>query len=212
VADERMPQAFFEKTDIYLEAYKKKFIHAKKAGNVDEYATDPIPMPVYELLLKWSIETSNVFAWFGTISQWNFMARSASIDPLAFHHFNLGVDSIIGKYDDSKADKIGERLHLCQPLELVYVLVDWDGDLLFCVCSGFGTTRAAMFTTWGQGWHSGGEILRADAWHCWQPRRGNHGSHAPGPFKSIWFSLRHINACRFGNCSKPFSTVHCSSR
>jgi hypothetical protein len=38
------------------------------------------------------------------------MARSASIDPLVFHHFTLGVDSIIGKYDDLKVDKIGERL------------------------------------------------------------------------------------------------------
>jgi hypothetical protein len=110
VADERMPQTFYEKTDIYLMAYKKKFIFEKKNGNVDEYATDPIPMPVYELLLKWSIETNNVFSWFWTISQWNFMARSASIDPLAFRHFNLGVDSIIGKYDDSKADKDGEKL------------------------------------------------------------------------------------------------------
>jgi hypothetical protein len=65
VADERMPQAFYEKTHIYLEAYKKKCIHEMKADNVGEYATDPIPMPVDELLfLKWSIETSNVFAWF----------------------------------------------------------------------------------------------------------------------------------------------------
>jgi hypothetical protein len=38
------------------------------------------------------------------------MARSASIDPLAFHHFNLGVGSIIGKYYDSKAEEIDERL------------------------------------------------------------------------------------------------------
>jgi hypothetical protein len=110
VAEQRMPQTFFEQTDIYLEAYKKKFVSEKKLGNVDEYATDPIPMPVYQLLLKWSIETNNVFSWFWTLSQWSFMARSASIDPLAFHHFALGVDSIIGKYDDSKADKIGERL------------------------------------------------------------------------------------------------------
>jgi hypothetical protein len=47
VAEQQMPQTFFEKTDIYLEAYKKKFLVEKKAGNVDEYTTDPIPMPVY---------------------------------------------------------------------------------------------------------------------------------------------------------------------
>ena len=38
------------------------------------------------------------------------MARSASIDPLAFHNFKTGQDSFICKYDDQKADKSGERL------------------------------------------------------------------------------------------------------
>jgi hypothetical protein len=110
VADEQMPQTFCKKTDVFLELHKKKFIHEKKAGNADQHATDPIPVPVCELLLKWCIETSNMSAWFWTISMWNFMARSASMDPLGIHNFNLGVDSIIGKHDSSKADKIGEWL------------------------------------------------------------------------------------------------------
>jgi len=38
------------------------------------------------------------------------MARCASVDPLGFHNFSLGQDSIIVKYDDSKSDKDGERL------------------------------------------------------------------------------------------------------
>ena len=38
------------------------------------------------------------------------MARGASIDPLHFGNFSLGNDSIIIKYDDSKADKSAERL------------------------------------------------------------------------------------------------------
>jgi hypothetical protein len=38
------------------------------------------------------------------------MARSASIDPLHVGNFSIGTDSIIGKYDDSKADKNAERL------------------------------------------------------------------------------------------------------
>jgi hypothetical protein len=46
VANERMPQTFYEKTDVHLEAFKKTFNHEKKAGNVDEHATDQIPMPV----------------------------------------------------------------------------------------------------------------------------------------------------------------------
>jgi hypothetical protein len=109
-ADERTPKTFYEKTDVFLESCKKKFIHGKKADNVDGHATDPIPVPVHELLLKWSVETNNVFAWFWTVSQWNFGGRSASMDPLGFHNFNLGVDSIIGKHDNLKADKTGERL------------------------------------------------------------------------------------------------------
>ena len=38
------------------------------------------------------------------------MARCASIDPLHFSNFSLGVDSIVMKYNDSKADKNAERL------------------------------------------------------------------------------------------------------
>ena len=38
------------------------------------------------------------------------MARSASIDCLAFHNISLGVDSIVIKYDETKADKAGEKL------------------------------------------------------------------------------------------------------
>jgi hypothetical protein len=44
------------------------------------------------------------------LAQWNFMARCASIDLLGFHYFSLGADSLICKYDDSKADKDGEKL------------------------------------------------------------------------------------------------------
>ena len=39
------------------------------------------------------------------------MARSASIDCLAFHNFSVGsLDSIVIKYDETKADKAGEKL------------------------------------------------------------------------------------------------------
>ena len=33
-----------------------------------------------------------------------------SIDPLGFHNFSVGMDSVKCKYDDSKADKKGERV------------------------------------------------------------------------------------------------------
>ena len=38
------------------------------------------------------------------------MARCTSVDPLGFHIFALGLDSLIVKYDNSKADKDGDRL------------------------------------------------------------------------------------------------------
>jgi len=110
VAGERMPTLFYESMDTYLGAYKKKFASAKKQGNVDAFSTDPIPIAVYRLLLQSSVETNNIFSWLWTLLQWNCMARSASIDCLCFHNFSLGQDSIIVKYDETKADKAGEKL------------------------------------------------------------------------------------------------------
>ena len=109
-AGEHLPSSFYDSMEVYLIAYKKKLASAKKQGHVEEYSTDPIPLPVYRFLLRRSIETSNIFAWMWTLLQWNCMARSASIDCLAFHNFGLGTDSLVIKYDDSKADKAGEKL------------------------------------------------------------------------------------------------------
>ena len=110
IAGHHLPSSFYDSMEVYLQAYKKKFATAKKQGHVDEYSTDPIPLPVYRFLLRRSIETNNVFAWMWTLLQWNCMARSASIDCLAFHNFSLGTDSIVIKYDETKADKAGEKL------------------------------------------------------------------------------------------------------
>lgn len=110
MAGERLPTKFYDSTEVFLRAYKKKIAAQKKLGNVDVFSTDPIPVPVYKIMLRGAIRTNNVFAWTWTILQWNCMARSASIDCLAFHNFRLGTDSIIIKYDDSKADKAGEKL------------------------------------------------------------------------------------------------------
>jgi hypothetical protein len=110
MAGEHLPSSFYDSMEVYLIAYKKKLASAKKQGHVEEYSTDPIPLPVYRFLLRRSIETSNIFAWMWTLLQWNCMARSASIDCLAFHNFGLGTDSLVIKYDDSKADKAGEKL------------------------------------------------------------------------------------------------------
>ena len=38
------------------------------------------------------------------------MAKMANIDPLAFHNYTVGSDSIKCKYDDAEAGKEGEKL------------------------------------------------------------------------------------------------------
>jgi hypothetical protein len=111
MAGEPLPNEFYQEMIRYIGAYNKKFAQAKKLGEVDEFfITDPIPLPVYQFLLRLSIKTNNVFAWTWTLLQWNCMAWSASIDCLAFHNFSVGIDSVVIKYDNSKADKTGEKL------------------------------------------------------------------------------------------------------
>jgi hypothetical protein len=110
VSGERLPISFFEEFDKFLGSYKKIFVKAKKEGDVDEREADPIPVSLYQMILRWSIEENNIFCWFWSLVQWNCMARCASVDPLAFHNFKVGQDSIVCKYDDSKADKSGDRL------------------------------------------------------------------------------------------------------
>jgi len=104
VRNEQLPTKFYEGFDRLLAGYKKEFAQARKKRMAEEISADPIPVNLYKHVLQWSLEENHVFVWFWTVAQWNFMARSASIDPLAFHNFTLGNDSIIGKYDDSKAD------------------------------------------------------------------------------------------------------------
>ena len=110
MADKPLPISFYRGIEKYLAGYKKEFTVNKGKGNTDDNTSDPIPWTLYVLLLQWALDNNNIFVWFWTLAQWNCMARGASIDPLHFSNFTLGVDSIIVKYDDSKADKNAERL------------------------------------------------------------------------------------------------------
>jgi hypothetical protein len=94
-----LPAKFYEMFDNFLGGYKKEWMQAKKNGKVDEMAADPIPVSLFRLLLKWALDANNIFVWFWTLLQWNFMARCASIDPLGLRHFTLREDSLVGKYD-----------------------------------------------------------------------------------------------------------------
>lgn len=97
VRKQPLPTSFYAEMEVFLKGYMKETAKAKKDGNLDESSADPITIPLYLLLLQWSIEAGNVLLWFWTLSQWNCMARGASIDPLAFHNFKLGQDSVICK-------------------------------------------------------------------------------------------------------------------
>ena len=134
IARERLSTQFYEEMDKYLLSYKKQFIKAKKDGDVDETAADPIPLTLYQEMLRWAIEENNIFVWHWTLQQWGCIARSASIDPLAFHNYRIGPDSIICKYDDSKADKTGEKLAeknlYANPFE--YTQCSWTGLGIYC--------------------------------------------------------------------------------
>ena len=55
------------------------------------------------------------------------MGRYASIDPLGFHNFAVAQDSIKCKYDDSKADKDGEKLSEKKYMLILLIYVDSGG-------------------------------------------------------------------------------------
>jgi hypothetical protein len=97
MAEERLPTTFYEEIEKFLKGYKKEFVKARRDGNTDERAAGPISFALYHLLLTWSVESNNIFVWSWTLAQWNFLARGASVDPLGFHNFSLGADSLICK-------------------------------------------------------------------------------------------------------------------
>lgn len=110
VVNQPLPVDFYRAIEQYLASYKKVAVNARKEGKTDENSSDPITTALYKLILGWGIEANNIFLWVWTLFQWNCMARCMSIDGLCFHNFTLGQDSIVCKYDDSKADKDGEKL------------------------------------------------------------------------------------------------------
>ena len=110
-ANDPVPATFWRKIEAFHKGYRKKIAQHKKHGtNVADSAADPITIALYQKLLKRTLEENNVMAWHWTQLQWNLMARSASVDPLHVKNFRLGNDSIIIKYDDSKADKQAKHL------------------------------------------------------------------------------------------------------
>jgi hypothetical protein len=71
--------------------------------------------------LTWAIEQGKIFVWVWTILQWNLMARSISIDPLALHNILICEDHFVICHDSRKSDKEGAKIHnkavYCNPLD-----------------------------------------------------------------------------------------------
>jgi hypothetical protein len=109
MAEERLPTTFYEEIENFLKGYKKELVKARRDSNTDERAADPISFALYHRLLTWSVKSNNIFVWFWTLAQWNFMARCASVDPLGFHNFSLGADSLICKYTIRRRIKMGKN-------------------------------------------------------------------------------------------------------
>ena len=95
----------------FLAQYKKEVAANRKTGNVDEYDSDPFSFQLVRQLASWFLYSGNIFCWFFLLMQWNCMARSINIDCIGFSNFKRGTDSIIVKYDETKADKAGENCH-----------------------------------------------------------------------------------------------------
>ena len=123
IADQKLPGSYYIQMESFLLSYRKEHAEAGSDGNVDERSADPISFSLYRLILTWAIAGGNIFVWTWTILQWNLMARSISIDPLALHNIGISEDHFVICHDSTKSDKEGERTHnkavYCNPLDPV---------------------------------------------------------------------------------------------
>jgi len=90
---------------------------------MDEKSADPISFSLFRMILTWAVERGNIFVWVWTILQWNLMARSISIDPLALHNIGVSEDHFVIRHDSTKSDKEGDKIHnkavYCNPMDHV---------------------------------------------------------------------------------------------
>jgi hypothetical protein len=113
--------SYYSEMKGFLNSFKKEAADARSRGNMDEKSADPISFSLFRLILTWAIERGNIFVWVWTILQWNLMARSISIDPLALHNISICEDHFVIRHDSTKSDKEGEKIHnkavYCNPLD-----------------------------------------------------------------------------------------------
>ena len=121
--DQELPGSYYTEMESFLLSYRKENAVAASEGNVDERSADPISFSLYRLILTWAIEKGNIFVWVWTVLQWNLMARSISVDPLALHNIKISEDHFVMCHDSTKSDKEGKKTHnkavYCNPLDPV---------------------------------------------------------------------------------------------
>jgi hypothetical protein len=109
-AAQTLPLNFRPKMKKFLESYLKETKRAKQNNMLDEEESDPIPFGLYRKICSWSINEKELLVWVFTVTQWNCIARSVSIDQLGFHNLTAGEDSIRVKYDLTKMDQGGKNM------------------------------------------------------------------------------------------------------
>jgi hypothetical protein len=121
-----LSSSYYSEMDSFLASLKKETADARSHGNVDEKKADTISFSLFRMILVWTIERANIFVWVWTILQWNLMARSISIDPLALHNISISEDHFVIRHDSTKSDKEGAKIHskpvYCNPLDFVLCL------------------------------------------------------------------------------------------
>ena len=118
---EVLSTSYYSEMDSFLTSFWKECANAASQGNVDAKSADPISFSLFRLILTWAIEKGNIYVWVWTILQWNLMARSISIDPLALHNITISEDHFVIRHDSTKSDKEGVKTHnkavYCNPLD-----------------------------------------------------------------------------------------------
>ena len=106
---QRLPAGYGQEMKAFLDSLKKRNVKAKKEGLVEEKQADPIGLPLYKLICRWSIQTDDMFFWASTLLLWNCMTRCGNVDKLRLSNFVMGTDSIIVQLKSTKMDSIGEK-------------------------------------------------------------------------------------------------------
>ena len=98
-----LPVSFYQAKEKFLAAFKKRVASKKGKGNLDKNEADPIPMDLYKIISTWSVKEVMLHTW--TLLQWNLMAQSVNVEPLALHNLKVFCNSLQFLYNQNKSDQ-----------------------------------------------------------------------------------------------------------